>query len=206
MPGANVTGANLVGLQNVNMLGDTVNYTCETGKLTNSGADTIVLTFTENGWTGMDPTFICYNATTTFPPLPNVTQGLVGNFSGPAPPFYVSTNINYTCPENTATKNGEVYTTLTFTEYGWESLDPNFVCLEVNFLPPVLPPEAYVGGYLFGDDPPFHIGYVVNYTCLNGYQSTKKNGSTIITFTTLTLSENGWSPLDPEFECEVGLI
>ncbi|KAK7080154.1 hypothetical protein SK128_012688 [Halocaridina rubra] len=183
--------------------GGNLTYVCDGDKLSPNGTNSTQITFNVSGWSSIDPEFVCYNVSYTLPVI-NVTEGLLGTVAGPAPPYFVSSTVNYTCPEGTMSTDGETVTLIPFTPDGWAPLDPSFVCLEGTFMPPVLPAAAFMGGYLIGAVPPFPMGSVLEYTCSEGYLSVKRDGTpTADSSTFLTYQEDGWTDLDPDFNCVI---
>ncbi|XP_068217863.1 uncharacterized protein [Palaemon carinicauda] len=193
-------GAVLEGPDPSYLEGDQMNYTCQEGKLAPMGVSFFTVTFTADGWTEVSPEFICYNVSYD-PPVISAP----GTIDLPPTPFFVGSVANFTCPEDTLTSEGLSVYQLVYQPDGWTTLPEEFKCLNVTYLPPVLPSFALKGGTFFGADPPFHVGQKIAYRCLTGYISTKLDDSGNVVHETYLefLGGDQWSELDPEFVCVV---
>ncbi|XP_064087758.1 uncharacterized protein LOC135202339 [Macrobrachium nipponense] len=198
-------GAKLEGPGPPYLEGAQMNYTCMEGKLAPMGVAFYTVTLTADGWTKVDPAFICYNVSYD-PPIINVTAGEPGALSLPATPFFVGSVANYTCPVDSSTPDGLTFYELVYQPTGWSSLPEGFICYNMTFLPPALPSFALGVGTLVGPDPPYPMGQKLEYKCFTGYISTKKDAAGQVVHVTYLeyLGNEKWSPLDPEFICVVG--
>ncbi|XP_066974579.1 uncharacterized protein [Macrobrachium rosenbergii] len=185
--------------------GDQMNFTCMEGKLAPMGVTFYTVNFTADGWTKVDPGFICYNVSYD-PPVINVTAGEPGILSLPPTPFFVGSVANYTCPGDSMTPDGLTFCELVYQPDGWSPVPKGFVCYNMTFLPPALPSFALGVGTLTGPDPPYHVGQKLAYKCFTGYVSTKLDAAGQVVHVTYVefLGGDKWSPLDPQFICVVG--
>ncbi|XP_066963283.1 uncharacterized protein [Macrobrachium rosenbergii] len=157
-----VSPANTTWDQKTRVAGTTVNITCPEGFAFPDFNDTIVLTCGEDGnWTQVVPeNAICRGYTVEAPVAPNASV-----YAGPAPPYWESTTLNFTCPGNLMSRDGLNVTSTTFNGTAWVPLDPEFACLNVcgDPIPAVSPVTMnFTEEGVEGDE--------ATYECLGGFE------------------------------------
>ncbi|XP_068242183.1 uncharacterized protein [Palaemon carinicauda] len=166
-------------------VGSSVNYTCRDDQMTPLGVRYFTLTCTASGWIPpLDPEFTCLNICTTGVPDVEFTTNNKTEYA------YWGTVIQFVADDGFLFPD---YTTVKWTE-----------CLNGNWTLPQIPsarddlpalPPAPAGSNIT-TPPPFFIGSTVNYTCQGDMRF--PNGEV---YTTSTLTETGWTQLDPTFVC-----
>ncbi|XP_068211928.1 uncharacterized protein [Palaemon carinicauda] len=73
-------------------VGDFLNFTCEPPQMSASGTTYVTVQSTNEGWTELDPSFVCHNVCLGAPPTP--PEGVTSNYTGV--PIW-GTWVNYVC-------------------------------------------------------------------------------------------------------------
>ncbi|XP_042880536.1 complement factor H-related protein 4-like [Penaeus japonicus] len=166
-------------------IGSNTTYECEDGGMTPQGTTTTTITMTEDGWSELDPDFVCYPVEEDPPPVDLIENG---HLLLEDPPYWVNRTLVFECDGIMTSPSGATNTTVVYTPDGWQLSDPDFACYNAS----VLPENAT----LVIDDPPHNVGDTGTVMCEENFVS-----ATGETNTTVTYTQGGWIMEDVDFEC-----
>ncbi|ROT81332.1 putative complement receptor type 2-like [Penaeus vannamei] len=180
------------------VVGTEVTYTCNaTGELFGNLNESLSVICSENGnWSSVSSSvFSCDTRCTDDPPEPpdNATYNWDGFASA------VGTEVVYTCNDSTQFfGNLNVSIAVTCQADGsWTSLPPPlFACRTLAPATATLPPLPEGVEMVGNVSHVYWIGSTITFECEKGTETPQGT-----TNTTITMTEAGWSELDPDFEC-----
>ncbi|ROT81329.1 putative complement factor H-related protein 4 isoform X2 [Penaeus vannamei] len=176
-------------------IGSTVGVFCEEGRMTPRGTANTTITLTVDGWSELDPNFTCLVACSGDPPAPPADA--TRDWGEEAVPLE-GTEVTYNCssPDQLFGNFNSSVSVTCKRDGNWSAVPPeDFLCRTPAPPDAALPPTPEGAVLVVNASDDSWVGSSTTYECEDGMtpQGTIN--------TTITMTEEGWSELDPEFAC-----